>query len=325
MLSRILAGTSVVVFAVLSLAELVWTARDPGNRFDAPIESTSVESWLAPDTSVGGPEMKVMTFNLKIDLPLVPGPEWSQRRARALQVIRKADPDILGLQEDLYHQLEDVRKGLPSHDFVGEGSYGGVMGEFCSIFYRRSRFQKIDSGSYWLSERPDCRGSTSWGNSFPRVVTWLHLRDLAGEPYEFFVYNLHLPDQNSLARRRCAVRVRGTLLNRLRQGYPVLAIGDLNVAPDGVAYRILCKEPIQDAFDLSPDPLDQGTFHDWTGQPVLGRIDHILGGGISRVGICQVVVNPSGDRAHVSDHYPVVAHLKLAAWKYSKEETGSSD
>jgi hypothetical protein len=45
-----------------------------------------------------------------------------------------------------------------------------------AIFYRRARFELLETKDYWLSETPEVVGSKSWGSSLPRMVTWARFR-----------------------------------------------------------------------------------------------------------------------------------------------------
>ena len=71
--------------------------------------------------------------------------------------------------------------GLPPRlPFYGVGRDDGKrQGEYAGIYYRRDRFERdvTEEGTFWLSDTPEVPGSKSWGNSYPRVVTWIRLID----------------------------------------------------------------------------------------------------------------------------------------------------
>ena len=47
-----------------------------------------------------------------------------------------------------------------------------------------------DWGQFWLSSTPYTQGSNDFGNFFPRICTWVLLRQIDGE--QFLCFNIHL-------------------------------------------------------------------------------------------------------------------------------------
>lgn len=84
------------------------------------------------------------------------------------------DVEIAGLPEVVVGQLEDLAGRLLDYDWVGVGRRDGEKGgEFLPVFYRSSRFEAMDSGTFWISETPGVPGSKSWDSAMPRIVTWV--------------------------------------------------------------------------------------------------------------------------------------------------------
>ncbi len=52
-----------------------------------------------------------------------------------------------------------------------------TAGEYSAIWFRRSRFQVLESDTFWLFESSD-RPEPGWDASLPRIVTWAKLHDL---------------------------------------------------------------------------------------------------------------------------------------------------
>ena len=69
-----------------------------------------------------------------------------------------------------------------SNDRYAGRDDGKEKGEMMALYYKRDRFEKLDSGHFWLSETPDVPGSKSWGAWSTRMCTWVKLQPL--EDYE---------------------------------------------------------------------------------------------------------------------------------------------
>jgi len=56
--------------------------------------------------------LKVMTFNIRYDNQGDGVNQWSNRKEKVADLIRKYDPDIIGVQEALHNQMEDLGGAL---------------------------------------------------------------------------------------------------------------------------------------------------------------------------------------------------------------------
>ena len=102
-------------------------------------------------------EMAVVTFNIRYDNPDDPL-TWEQRRSKVASTVGYFD--ILGFQEALVNQVDDLAEALPNHDHYGVGRDDGrVAGEHCPIFWNRARFDLLHAETKWLSATPDVPGS----------------------------------------------------------------------------------------------------------------------------------------------------------------------
>src|SRR5215213_5557776 len=85
---------------------------------------------------LSGQPLKVMTYNIRYDNPADGVNEWSKRKEKVFTLLKKYDPDIFGVQEALYHQLEAINKSLPGYSYVGGGRNDGKKsGEYSAIFF----------------------------------------------------------------------------------------------------------------------------------------------------------------------------------------------
>ena len=92
-------------------------------------------------------ELCVMTFNIRYDHAGDGENAWPHRKEVAAEVIRARGVDLLGTQEVLAHQLNDLKERLPEYRAIGAGREDGKeKGEYSAILYRADRFEAIDSG-----------------------------------------------------------------------------------------------------------------------------------------------------------------------------------
>ncbi len=144
-----------------------------------------------------------MTFNIRVDVPSDSLNSWPYRKAKAASMIRFHQADIVGLQEALAGQLEDLAAGLPDYDWFGVGRDDGHdQGEFMAIFYLKKRFQVIKQSTFWLSETPQIPGK-GWDAACNRIVTWGEFKDnITGKV--FYHFNTHFDHMGEIARQESA-------------------------------------------------------------------------------------------------------------------------
>lgn len=276
-------------------------------------------------TGATGQPLTVMSFNIRYGTAADGENRWETRRDLLLDVLREADPDVVGLQEALRFQIDEILAAMPRHRLLGVGRDDGrEQGEYAAVLYRADRFRVIDSGTFWFSDQPDEPGSTSWGNTIPRICTWAHLHDADDRPLA--VFNVHLDHRSQPSRER-SVQALSARLAHEPDHQPVIVMGDFNAGEDNpaIAY-LLGRAPsavsdgpeappsprLVDTFRVRhPDATDVGTFTGFelgrTGGP---KIDHIFVD--SRIHVLEAdIVRTRRDDRYPSDHFPVTARVVL--------------
>lgn len=259
--------------------------------------------------------LRVMTFNVRINLPSDGPNAWPNRKEKAASMIRFHEPDIVGVQEALKGQVLDLAETLPDYDWTGVGRDDGLeKGEYMAIFYRRDRFRILKDGTFWLSETPE-RPSKGWDAAWTRTATWVEFLDRqSGQT--FFHFNTHLDNQGEVARLEGA----GLLLDKiahLREDRPVVVTGDFNCHPESPPYRLLTSEasPLRDTKTLSKTP-HHGPSRTFTKfsldalKTSAPPIDFIFVSSAFRVAK-HATLSDSFDGYFPSDHFPVMAVLTL--------------
>jgi endonuclease/exonuclease/phosphatase family metal-dependent hydrolase len=267
-------------------------------------------------TSAGGVNLCVMSFNLRY-ASMTPPNAWPDRRPLVKEVIQNYSPDLIGTQEGLYLQIKNIATDLPAYEWIGTGRDGGSRGEFMAIYYKRAEFEPLEYDHFWLSDTPDVIGSTTWGNSNRRMVTWVKFRH-AKTGKEFYFLNTHFDHQIQPAREKSATLVRSRI-EALKTELPVLLVGDFNAnAETNKVYHILTDGGfLTDTWKASPKRINEGiaTFNSFKGpNPNGARIDWILARGDITTDKAEIVTFAKGGQ-YPSDHFPIAAWVQLGAGK----------
>lgn len=253
----------------------------------------------------------VGTFNLRYDNPRDSGNLWKDRAPVAAALIRFHDFDVVGTQEGLKNQLEDLQKNLPDFAYYGIGRDDGQSkGEHSAIFYRKSMFTVLDSGSFWLSATPEKPGP-GWDARLNRICSWLKLKTKKGKKI-FYVFNVHYDHQGVEARKESSKLI----LQKIQQiagKSPVVFTGDFNGGHDAEWYlRIKDSGIVKDAYTLTADPYtNNGSFNSFrVNNPSNEIIDHIFISDKFKVEKYGILTDTY--HGHFpSDHYPVLVKLSL--------------
>lgn len=258
-------------------------------------------------------DLEVMSFNLRFAADTTPN-SWAQRRPVTRALLTAERPDLIGTQEGLPAQLDDLGTDLgPGYDRIGTGRDGGGLGEQMAIFFDRTRLHPQESGHFWLSETPDVPGSISWGSAHVRMVTWVLFTDQE-TGRRFYAVNTHLDNHSENARRHAA-RLLASRLAALSP-LPVVLTGDFNSPAGGGSeiYRRLTGEAgLRDTWTAAParGP-GYGTIHGYRPlTPDGGRADWILA--TPDVAVVAALMNTHREGGqYPSDHLPVQARLRLS-------------
>lgn len=182
--------------------------------------------------------LRVMTFNIRYSEPKDGVNAWANRKTKVADVIRFHKADLVGVQEALHGQLQDLEKLLPDFAWIGVGRTDGKSeGEFSAILYRKSRFKLIETKTFWLSETPDKIGSKGWDANLPRIVTWAKFYDKQTKK-TFFHFNTHFDHIGKIARTKSSKLLVAKTLE-VAAGFPFVVTGDFNAEESTDVYKIL--------------------------------------------------------------------------------------
>lgn len=261
-------------------------------------------------------ELVVMTFNVRFDNPADGVNAWPNRISIVEAYMADVKPDIVGMQENLHHQNEDLLRIMPGYQYVGTGRDDGARGgEYSPLFFRSDRFELVDHGQFWLSETPDVPGSIGWEAVLPRVVSWAKLR-IKDSGQEIFAFNTHFSHISDLARRK-SMEFMSDQMKKIAGDLPVIVTGDFNITKGNVLYydmlaRFRSNNGLQNVELIAEEPVVNAkssfnAFRDGTRPRVIDFIftdDHfqVLSYQIDEIKVGEVFI---------SDHWPVWSRIRL--------------
>ena len=262
-------------------------------------------------------EIDALSFNIRFDTSKDGENAWPKRKEMVGQWVKSESPDVIGLQEALRHQIDDIKKVATAYSEYGVGRDDGKSrGEHCTILYLKKRFSldKSDCGTFWFSDTPEKVASKSWGNEIPRICTWARFIEKKTDK-GFYVYNVHYDHRSQPSRLGASELIIQRISKRKRSNEPIILMGDFNASENNPAIKIFKDEPLNlvDTFRVvKPDEKMVKTFHGFRGGSFSGgKIDHVFMlpkmGKVSSAEIVRV----NKEKRYLSDHYPVRAKLSF--------------
>ena len=254
--------------------------------------------------------LTVMSFNIRYGTANDGDNAWPKRRALVFDVARELDADVMGLQEALDFQIDEILAAVPAYASIGVGrDDAAVTGEFSAILFRKNRFRVAESGTFWFSDTPAVAGSKSWGNDITRICTWARLIDRNGRG--FYIYNVHLDHESQPSRERSTQLLRMRIETRAYPRDPVVVTGDFNAGERNPALATLSGLLVDSFRVVRPDEQPAGTFTAFEFGRIGGeKIDYVLVQPATEV-LHADIVRFSRSQRYPSDHFPVVARVRL--------------
>ncbi len=279
------------------------------------------------DDSVESREgFRVMSFNIRYGTADDKENAWPLRRDLVFDIISEYQPQLVGLQEALDFQLDEITEKLPEYAFVGVGRDDGIKeGEFSAILYLKGHYRVIESETFWLSDTPTVPGSKTWGNTIPRIVTWAKFEDIRLNK-QFYVFNTHFDHRSQPSREKSAQLIVDRVRAREDSTIPAVITGDFNAGEYNPVIRYMVEDqaitmssgealtnpqPFKDTFRTRhPEAVKVGTANRFTGYSVGPKIDYIfVAGQLAITGAAIIRDNDQG--RYPSDHFPVIADLSF--------------
>lgn len=295
MIDKIISAFFAVVTAILSL-------------FYTPTPVTQVNPATIPEASKIQ-NVTIMSYNVYIKGSGEKSPE--NRTDEVVANIRKYNPDSFGLQEADEGWMERLPAELTDYAYVGIGrnsDEGG--GEASPVFYKKDKYELLDSGTFWLSKTPE-KASKAWDAMFKRICTYAILKNKeTGFTYAHF--NAHFDHMGVIARSE-SVAVVAKKVKEIAPDIPVVFSGDFNDEEGGDAYNRVLESGFKDTKYLAETADNCGTYHGYSELVEKEKpIDYIFVNGYVSAVKSYKVDTEQINGIFPSDHHPVISELTLS-------------
>ena len=252
----------------------------------------------------------IISYNIRYDNRWDKENLWSLRKNRLSQLLMDYDPSIFGIQEGLLNQVEWIDSTLGNYNYIGVGRDDGKgKGEFCAIYFDTTRYEVMESSTFWLSDTPN-KVSVGWDAALERICTYgLFKKKMSGKMV--WVFNAHFDHVGGIARKKSSELILKTIKEVNTQSLPVVLMGDFNSNPDSDPIKIF-KNNLEDALEISSTRLKgpNGTFNGFDKRhPLNNRIDYIFVKGMKVISYRHIDDRLSNNR-HISDHLPVMISVQ---------------
>ena len=292
------------------------------------------DDWKGRRHAAEAPALRVMNYNIRNSQgDRKTENDWKARQVDFAHVIERENPDLLALQEVLPDQRQWLERRFADFTFSGEGRNADrKSGESSPVAFRKSRFELIKDGTFWLSETPDEPGSKSWDAALPRICSYVVLKDKeTGGTFSFA--NTHTDHKSERAREKGMLLVIERM-NEFGKGAPIIFTGDhncLEFEKPALAVKKILKDSLYLSATAPQGPWRTCTHWAWRDKettiaealkkPVRARskkgddaehIDYIYVSPGTKVFDYRIVDSPRpGKKLYPSDHFPSVTTIKL--------------
>ena len=251
--------------------------------------------------------IKIMSYNIRVETNEDGINEWSKRKKGLVYLIKKSNPDILGIQEGLPNQILYLSKHLDEYSMIGEGRDGKDEGEYSAIYYKNKKLKLEKDETFWLSETPK-KPSVGWDAALKRIAT-VGVFTTLNSNKKLVVYNSHFDHIGKIAREKSV----NVIINHIEVNdyfkNAIIVMGDFNSVSSETPIKLL-KENLDDSFNDIHQKRPFGTFNGFDLKSKLTRrIDYIFTKNIDVYKYKHISEKLPNGR-WPSDHLPIFIDIK---------------
>lgn len=253
-------------------------------------------------------DMKIMSYNIKITGDGLRSNE--NRLPLIVDTILTEMPDSFGLQEADKAWVDSIAPELSDYAYIAKYRDDGISeGESSPIFYKKDKYELVNSGFFWLSQTPDVP-SLGWDAACNRITSYAILKDkTTGFTYAHF--NTHLDHVGDVAQAESIALISAYIAD-IAPDIPVVLTGDFNFREDSYNYNTILKTNLKDTKYMAAEYDDHATYHGYSViMPSTKPIDYVfVNGYCSSVKTSKI----NSDTVHhllASDHFPLTVELTL--------------
>lgn len=253
-------------------------------------------------------DLTVMSYNLKCSGE----GKYSQesRKDAVCTLINKYSPDSLGVQEADINWVGLLTSTLTDYANVGTYRDDGIKeGESNNIFYKKDKYELVDSGDFWLSKTPDVP-SKDWDSACYRICTYAILRDKeTGFVYAHF--NTHFDHVSDVAQAE-SVALISAKVAEIAPDIPVVLTGDFNFKETVEHYDNMLSCGFRNTKYLAED-YDLGATYNGYKLIRFGinPIDHIFVNGYIKSVKSSTIDKSRFNGMYPSDHFPLIVEMTM--------------
>ena len=253
--------------------------------------------------------LSVVSFNIKCDdtIAEVEAEQlWANRKENLIEEILDLNADLIGMQEVMPHQYDFFKKELKEYGSIYcSRDKNATNGEGCPVFYKQNKFELLKQQTFWLSDTPNISASTSWNSRWPRICTFVVLKEKdTGKKIAFF--NTHLDHKSDEARTN-GIKL---IISKIKElDLPTILTGDFNSTKQNMAYSV-ANSFLKDCNEHNDNSI---TFHLWGHPEILQNgitnIDYVFQKGF--VTKKYRVVDNDKNALKNSDHFALNCEVEL--------------
>ncbi len=256
-------------------------------------------------------KVSLVSYNIRYDNKGDGQNAWDYRKESLANQLMEYNPDFIGIQEGLYHQVQYLDSFFTDFNYIGVGRDDGInAGEFSAIFYREDRFTTKVNQTFWLSPTPE-KVSVGWDAALERICSYGRFEDKSGKT--FWIFNTHFDHVGQEARIASTALIIKKIKELTELKDPVFLMGDFNLQlytePIKKLSSVLTNiHPIQNSKSTVSTTTINGFKLDHEYRSI---IDYIFYSNENIQALKAEIIDNRGGASYFSDHHPVWGLFKV--------------